>query len=59
MSTMTTHVLDASLGQQAADAAVRSERLEGAGLSPVGQERADDDGQLAAPRALLATRPEV
>ena len=46
MSTVTTHVLDTSLGQPAADVDVRLERLDGADPSPVAQGRTDDDGRV-------------
>jgi 5-hydroxyisourate hydrolase len=46
MSTVTTHVLDTSLGQPAAGVDVRLERLDGAETSPVAQGRTDDDGRV-------------
>ena len=46
MSTVTTHVLDTSLGQPAAGVDVRLERLDGADPSPVAQGRTDDDGRV-------------
>jgi 5-hydroxyisourate hydrolase len=46
MSTVTTHVLDTSLGQPAAGVDVRLERLDGADPSPVAQVRTDDDGRV-------------
>ncbi len=46
MSTVTTHVLDTSLGQPAADVDVRLERLDGAEPSPVARGRTDGDGRI-------------
>ncbi len=46
MSTVTTHVLDTSLGQPAAGVDVRLERMDGADPSPVAQGRTDDDGRV-------------
>ena len=46
MSTVTTHVLDTSLGQPAADVDVRLERLDGAAPAPVARGRTDGDGRI-------------
>lgn len=46
MSTVTTHVLDTSLGQPAAGVRVRLERLTGGALSPVAEASTDDDGRI-------------
>jgi 5-hydroxyisourate hydrolase len=46
MSTVTTHVLDTSLGQPAAGVPVRLEHLIGGAPSPVAEARTDDDGRV-------------
>ena len=52
MSTVTTHVLDTSLGQPAAGVPVRLEHLIGGEPSPVAQRRSSPD-------PLVPTYPEV
>ena len=46
MSTVSTHVLDTSLGRPAAGVPVRLEHLAGGGPSPVAQASTDDDGRV-------------
>jgi 5-hydroxyisourate hydrolase len=46
MSTVTTHVLDTSLGRPAAGVRVRLEHLTGGVPSPVAQASTDDDGRV-------------
>jgi 5-hydroxyisourate hydrolase len=46
MSTVTTHVLDTSLGRPAAGVPVRLEHLADGVASPVAQARTDDDGRV-------------
>jgi 5-hydroxyisourate hydrolase len=46
MSTVTTHVLDTSLGRPAAGVPVRLEQLIGGEPSPVAQASTDDDGRV-------------
>jgi 5-hydroxyisourate hydrolase len=46
MSTVTTHVLDTSLGRPAAGVPVRLERLAGGQPTPVAEASTDDDGRV-------------
>ena len=46
MSTVTTHVLDTSLGRPAAGVPVRLEHLDGDAPSPVAEASTDDDGRI-------------
>jgi 5-hydroxyisourate hydrolase len=46
MSTVTTHVLDTSLGRPAAGVPVRLEHLAGGEPSPVAETSTDDDGRV-------------
>jgi 5-hydroxyisourate hydrolase len=46
MSTVTTHVLDTSLGQPAAGVPVRLEHLTGGAPAPVAEASTDDDGRI-------------
>jgi 5-hydroxyisourate hydrolase len=46
MSTVTTHVLDTSLGRPAAGVPVRLDHLDGGAPSPVAEASTDDDGRI-------------
>lgn len=48
MSTLSTHILDTALGRPAPGVAIRLERREGPGWTPLGEARTDADGRARA-----------